>query len=156
MSIPLVTITFVRATSFTIYENSKRFIGGLFRHPLYSPPRPPRHQFEPHIDTIPPYHGFFGLNASVAFLAGCVSGACLTVMACPFEFTKLATQIELLVRRQSYAPFGEVPVSMEAKTPLQMAREIYMGQGVRGFYSGFGYHLGNHPPSPLPYPQLPF
>ena len=147
MSIPLVTITFVRTTSFSIYEASKRFFGGILLHPLYSPPRPPRHQFEPHAVTTPPYHGFFGLNAGVAFLAGCLSGAFITVLSCPFEFTKLASQIELLVRRQNYAPFAEIPLSTGAKSPLQVAREIYISQGVRGFYSGFGYHLGNDIPS---------
>jgi solute carrier family 25 (mitochondrial carnitine/acylcarnitine transporter), member 20/29 len=141
MSIPLVTITLVRTASFSIYEQSKRVFGNLLHHPLYRPPIAPHNKHEPVYVTTPPYDGFFGLNAGVAFLAGATSGGFITLLSCPFEFTKLATQIELLVRRTRMMPDG--PISNDPKTPLQMARDIYFGRGFRGLYSGFGYHLGN-------------
>jgi solute carrier family 25 carnitine/acylcarnitine transporter 20/29 len=142
MSIPLVTITLVRTTSFSIYEASKRFFGHLLHHPLYkSPIQTQREQLDkPILTTSPPYHGFFGTNASVAFLAGATSGSFITLLSCPFEFTKMATQIELLLRRTRLA--GDPSVSYEPKTPMQMAKDIYFGRGFLGLYSGFGYHLG--------------
>jgi len=142
LSVPLFSITLVRTTSFSIYEYSKRFFGNLVHHPLYKPPPPPRNPFRPTIVTSPPYQGFFMLNASMAFLAGFTSGAFITVMACPFEFTKLATQIELLMRRTRLASSPDLTGPMEPKGPIQMAREIYHTRGFRGLYSGFNYHFG--------------
>jgi solute carrier family 25 (mitochondrial carnitine/acylcarnitine transporter), member 20/29 len=78
----------------------------------------------------------------MAFLAGFTSGAFITVMACPFEFTKLATQIELLMRRTRLATSPNMSGPMEPKGPIQMAREIYHTRGFRGLYSGFNYHFG--------------
>lgn len=82
------------------------------------------------------------LNAGMAFLAGFTSGAFITVMACPFEFTKLATQIELLMRRTRLASSPDPTGPMEPKGPMQMAKEIYHTRGFRGLYSGFNYHFG--------------
>lgn len=142
LSVPLFSITLVRTTSFSIYEYSKRFYGTLLHHPLYKTPPPPRNQFRPTYRTTPPYHGFFMLNAGMAFLAGFTSGAFITVMACPFEFTKLATQIELLMRRTRLSSSPDLTGPMEPKGPMQMAREIYHTRGFRGLYSGFNYHFG--------------
>jgi solute carrier family 25 (mitochondrial carnitine/acylcarnitine transporter), member 20/29 len=100
--VPLFSITLVRTTSFSIYETSKHVFGRLLHHPLYYQPAssiPPR----PRYSITPPYQGFFLVNASMSFLAGFSSGAFITVMACPFEFTKLASQIELLNRRKKLA-----------------------------------------------------
>ena len=104
----------------------------------------PHTQFHPFYVTTPPYEGFFNLNAEVAFLAGATSGGFITVLSCPFEFTKLATQIELLLRRKKNI-HSNVPISNEPKTPLQMTKDIYFGRGFRGLYSGFSYHLGIPP-----------
>ena len=138
ISMPLLTITLVRTTSFSIYEASKRFYGNILYHPLYTKPVHQRDPFQSVYVTTPPYGGFFNLNAGVAFLAGATSGGFITVLSCPFEFTKLATQIELLLRRKR----NTHSISNEPKTPLQMAKDIYFGRGFRGLYSGFSYHLG--------------
>jgi len=144
MSIPLITITIVRTTSFTVYEMSRRFYGRLLGHPLYCPPpRDPRKYA--HYVTTPPYSGFFGLNASTAFLSGLVAGTFISCLACPFEFTKIATQTELIMKRR-LMPADEY-VYMEARSPMQMARDIYAGRGIRGFYGGFPWHLGRNPHS---------
>jgi solute carrier family 25 (mitochondrial carnitine/acylcarnitine transporter), member 20/29 len=147
ISIPLISVTFVRTTSFTVYETSKRFFGSALHHPLYAKPDMSSHnaQTPSRYVITPPYQGFFALNAGVAFLAGITSGTIITIMSCPFEFTKIATQIELLMRRRQLAKLAgyvEVNVPMEARTPLQMARDIYAGRGFLGLYSGFNYHLG--------------
>ena len=83
----------------------------------------------------------------MAFMAGFTSGAFITVVACPFEFTKLATQIELLMRRTKVASSPDPTLSastaaIDPKGPMQMAREIYHTRGFRGLYSGFNYHFG--------------
>lgn len=145
LTVPLFTITLARTTSFTVYESSKRFIGQIAHHPLYYKPSiSSRTQHDnDHYVTTPPYQGFFMLNAGVAFLAGLNAGAFITVLACPFEFTKLATQIQLLIRRTQLASFPNMGGHMEPKGPLQMAKEIYVTRGFPGLYTGFGYHLGN-------------
>jgi solute carrier family 25 carnitine/acylcarnitine transporter 20/29 len=140
ISVPLFSITLVRTTSFSIYETSKRFYGNWLHHPLYSPPIRRRNRTGP--VTTPPYQGFFALNAWSAFLAGFTSGAFITILACPFEFTKLATQIELLMRRTQIVSSPDPTNPTDAKGPLQMAREIYSTRGFRGLYSGFTYHFG--------------
>jgi solute carrier family 25 (mitochondrial carnitine/acylcarnitine transporter), member 20/29 len=142
LSVPLFSITLVRTTSFSIYEYSKRFYGNILHHPLYKPHHLPRNAYQSVYVTTPPYQGFFTLNAGMAFLAGFTSGAFITVMACPFEFTKLATQIELLMRRTRLASSSNLSSPMEPKGPMQMAREIYVTRGFRGLYSGFNYHFG--------------
>jgi Mitochondrial carrier protein len=117
----------------------------MFHHPLYSQPTTDKQRERwRHYHTEVPYKGFFGLNAGVAFLAGAASGACITILSCPFEFTKVASQIELLVRRRQLAPFSDVPIYPipTPKTPFQIARNIYSGRGILGLYSGFNYHLG--------------
>ena len=125
---------------------TKRFYGNLLHHPLYNPPPQPRKPYQSAYVTSPPYQGFFALNAGNAFLAGFTSGAFITAMACPFEFTKLATQIELLMRRTKFASSPDPTVStaalQEAKGPMQMAKEIYKTRGFLGLYSGFNYHFG--------------
>jgi hypothetical protein len=138
ISVPLFSITLVRTTSFSIYEGSKRFYGNLLHHPLYTTP-----SLSPgKIITSPPYQGFFGLNATYAFLAGFTSGAFITLLACPFEFTKLATQIELLMRRTQIVSSPDPTGPTDPKGPMQMAKEIYNTRGLRGLYSGFTYHFG--------------
>jgi hypothetical protein len=139
ISVPLLSITLVRTTSFSIYESSKRFYGKLLHHPLYTTPQlPPPGR----LITTPPYQGFFGLNATYAFMSGFTSGAFITILACPFEFTKLATQIELLMRRTQIASSPDLTTPTDAKGPMQVAKEIYSTRGFRGLYSGFAYHFG--------------
>jgi solute carrier family 25 (mitochondrial carnitine/acylcarnitine transporter), member 20/29 len=75
-------------------------------------------------------------------MAGFTSGAFITILACPFEFTKLATQIELLMRRTQIASSPDLTSPNDAKGPMQMAKEIYSTRGFRGLYSGFAYHFG--------------
>jgi len=143
LTVPLFSITLVRTTSFSIYEYSKLFYGTLLHHPLYDTPPTPRHQS---YVTTGPYQGFFARNAVMAFMAGFTSGAFITVMACPFEFTKLATQIELLMRRTKLAPSdgSALTANMQPKGPMQMAKEIYFTRGFFGLYSGFNYHFGRY------------
>jgi len=122
---------------------SKRFYGRVLGHPLYSPPpRDPRKYS--HYVTIPPYSGFFGLNASTAFLSGVSAGTFISCLSCPFEFTKIATQTELIMKRRLLPPAEYV--YMEARSPVQMARDLYRGRGFRAFYGGFPWHLGTPPP----------
>ena len=144
LTVPLFTITLARTTSFSIYETSKRYLGQTLRHPLYYRPSlssRTQHNTEDYVPT-PPYQGFFMKNAGLAFLAGLNAGAFITVFACPFEFTKLASQIQLLIRRTQLVSYPGIAGPIEPKGPMQMAREIYLTRGFLGLYTGFGYHMG--------------
>jgi hypothetical protein len=77
-------------------------------------------------------------NTPVTFSSGAIAGASCSVFACPFEFTKLASQIELLVHRSR----GGVPSELGRTGTLQVGRELYRKGGILALYGGFRYHIG--------------
>jgi solute carrier family 25 (mitochondrial carnitine/acylcarnitine transporter), member 20/29 len=91
----------------------------------------------------------------MAFLSGFTSGAFITILACPFEFTKLATQIELLIQRTKLASSPDATVdiaNLKPRGPFYVASEIFRTRGFLGLYSGFNFHFGI---SPLPHNPFP-
>ncbi|KAF3214273.1 hypothetical protein TWF191_009789 [Orbilia oligospora] len=86
-------------------------------------------------------------NLAQYFLSGGTAGAVVSVIACPFEFTKLSSQIEFLVK-QSKTPegkqkndFGRAYNKMKGAGTLESAKRIMEARGLRGLYSGFHLHL---------------
>lgn len=66
------------------------------------------------------------------FLSGMLAGLSVSALAAPFELTKLASQLDQLMHQR---PVGHGQVSTR-----DTAQSIYRRMGMRGFYSGYGYH----------------
>lgn len=77
-------------------------------------------------------------NFPSSFVAGCISGACVSAFACPFELTKIFQQIVLVVNKE--ANMG-INTRLLPKTVNEVFMNIVRYQGVFGLYSGFSYHL---------------
>ena len=65
----------------------------------------------------------------------------------PFEFTKLSSQIEFLVKQSKAQEgkqkddFARVYSKMKGAGTLESAKRIVEARGMRGLYSGFHLHL---------------
>jgi len=111
--IPLVTISFVRATSFTIYTSTKEYFhkkSWLEREKL--------------------------LDVSViGGISGAMSGALISVGSTPFELVKVRRQLEYIIANSKGIHLEKAPGTLEA------VREIFRENGLGGLYTGFRLHL---------------
>lgn len=74
-------------------------------------------------------------NFPVAVVSGTMAGAMVSLYACPFEFTKIFSQISRIIGNKQKVQ-AQVP-----KNIFQVFREIVKYEGFRGLYSGYGFHL---------------
>ncbi|KAG0136570.1 mitochondrial carrier domain-containing protein [Tuber indicum] len=128
---PLASVTLVRTVSFSIYSKSKVTLSGILQ-PVFgknaiSPPNTP---YKP-------------LNPLYWFVSGAVAGGAITVIACPFEFTKLSSQIELLMARSRMVGVDDPShiTRYQPKGTFQSAKSIVQNRGIWGLYSGFHLHF---------------
>lgn len=129
---PLVSVSLVRMTSMSVYVGCKRsyseFAASIVGH-----------------DRIYAHSSFPNpANMAVFALSGATAGGFISIFASPFEFTKLSTQIEMLMARTRMAqasPPHEPPPPYVPKGTLESAKEIVRSRGLRGLYSGFPFHF---------------
>ncbi|KAG1827154.1 uncharacterized protein BJ212DRAFT_1443298 [Suillus subaureus] len=111
--IPLVTISFVRAASFTIYSGTKEYC----RKNNY----------------------FTGDRASDAALAGGLSGALsgslISFTSAPFELVKVRRQLEYSIAATKGVQMVKPPNTIDA------VREIFRTHGLSGLWIGFRLHF---------------
>lgn len=111
--IPLVTISFVRAASFTIYSSTKEYC----RKNNY----------------------FTGDRASDAALAGGLSGALsgslISFTSAPFELVKVRRQLEYSIAATKGVQMVKPPNTIDA------VREIFRTHGLSGLWIGFRLHF---------------
>ncbi|KAL8631347.1 hypothetical protein Q9189_002946 [Teloschistes chrysophthalmus] len=130
---PLASVTLVRTVSFSIYQKAKytysAAIGqAIGEEPLVTVNRP---------GSIPTAGTILCFGA-----AGATAGGMVAAIACPFELTKLSSQISVLMAKSSTSSVDDpVRSSYQQKGTLSTARNIIMHRGVLGLYSGFGFHL---------------
>lgn len=121
---PLFSTSFVRSLSVSIFTTTKPHFYHLF-YGWRSAEGPGAH---PLIRNLP-----------VCFAGGAAAGACVSLIACPFEFCKVYSQIARLAQRR-------VQTSNKQSTPIKFslretASKIVRHEGVSGLYSGYRYHL---------------
>ncbi|CAE6488072.1 unnamed protein product [Rhizoctonia solani] len=111
--IPLMTISAVRAASFTIYTNSKNY-----------------------------FHDVQGLSRSkwthVALSgasAGSISGALISFCGAPFELVKIRRQLEYSIAAEKGITVDKPPGNIDA------VKDIFRQHGARGLYKGFKLHF---------------
>ncbi|KAI0699676.1 hypothetical protein BC835DRAFT_1304385 [Cytidiella melzeri] len=110
--IPLITISFVRAASFTIYTRTKEYCRD---HNLFM-----RNNL---IDA-----------ATTGGLGGALSGSLISIGSTPFELIKVRRQLEYSIAESQGQRIAKPPNTMQA------VREIYRNNGVKGLYTGFKLH----------------
>ncbi|KAJ6597002.1 mitochondrial carrier [Mycena vulgaris] len=111
--IPLVTISFVRAASFTIYTETKDY----FRVKSWLA----RDSF---LDA-----------ALVGGIGGAMSGSLISFGSAPFELVKVRRQLEYTIAASKGIHLVKPPGTVAA------VKEIFKSNGIRGLYTGFRLHF---------------
>ncbi|CDO72935.1 hypothetical protein BN946_scf185002.g120 [Trametes cinnabarina] len=111
--IPLMTISFVRAASFTIYTRTKEFFHE--RHWLAR-------------------NSIFDI-AATGGISGALSGSLISFGSAPFELVKVRRQLEYTIAASKGVRLVKAPSTMEA------VRDIFRTNGILGLYTGFRLHF---------------
>ncbi|SPO19909.1 related to carnitine/acylcarnitine translocase [Ustilago trichophora] len=125
VTIPLITISFVRTSSFSIYYNTKAY---LHKHGIFN-------------DSSRLMH-----TALSGAAGGATSGIIISCGSAPFELVKVQRQLEYLiavqkglVKKTTAAGGGRTFVPQSG---FQAAANIYRNfGGIKGFYMGFPLHM---------------
>ncbi|KAH3666881.1 hypothetical protein OGAPHI_003330 [Ogataea philodendri] len=139
ISAPLISTAFARSLGVSIYTEAKPIVSVLGEpvwgtHPLVHREvavSVEQQQMDRVINNIP-----------IAVVSGSISGASVSIFACPFEFCKIFQQILLLVNNSGEQ--GKDVHLQRNKLPsglLNVARTTVRQDGVLGLYSGYRYHL---------------
>jgi len=111
--IPLMTISFVRAASFTIYSRTKEYFG---------------------IHDILCRDSIVDVSLTGG-ISGAMSGALISFGSAPFELVKVRRQLEYTIAASRGIALAKPPGTLEA------VREIYRNNGLTGLYTGFRLHF---------------
>lgn len=111
--IPLMTISFVRAASFTIYTRTKEF----FRD----------HHLIDHSKLLG--------SAAVGGIGGAMAGALISFGSAPFELVKVRRQLEYTIAEKKGIKLVKPPSTASA------VRDIFKTSGFFGLYTGFYLHF---------------
>ncbi|KAJ7632728.1 mitochondrial carrier domain-containing protein [Roridomyces roridus] len=113
LAIPIVTISFVRAASFTIYTETKE----SFRAHNYL-------NRERILDA-----------ALVGGIGGAMSGSLISFGSAPFELVKVRRQLEYAIAASKGITLVKPPSTLGA------VKDIFKTNGIRGLYTGFRLHF---------------
>ncbi|KAI0797583.1 mitochondrial carrier [Abortiporus biennis] len=111
--IPLITISFVRAASFTIYTRTKEWF------------------HEHHLLTR---NNIFQVSATGG-IGGALSGSLISFGSAPFELVKVRRQLEYSIAASKGIKIVRPP------STLQAVSEIFRTNGISGLYTGFRLHF---------------
>lgn len=126
ISAPLVSTSFSKSMGVTLYMSFKPEVA-LAMGRIYTP-----YKVDEKASKLRKTAGLALANAPISIVSGSLAGGCVSLFACPFEFTKLFLQISILAGKNQ----PHVPMSV-----VQVGRQIIKTEGVRGLYSGFKYHI---------------
>ncbi|KAI9773944.1 MAG: hypothetical protein M1840_006170 [Geoglossum simile] len=130
---PLASITLVRTVSFSIYQKAKYTYSAWFERATGSAPL-----------VVANTPGNFPTFSTVTCFgaAGATAGGIITLIACPFELTKLSAQISVLMAKTSATSVDDpIRRSYQQLGTFKTAKNIVKHRGVMGLYSGFHLHL---------------
>ncbi|RKP31735.1 integral membrane ornithine transporter of mitochondria [Metschnikowia bicuspidata] len=82
----------------------------------------------------------FVANVPVCFAAGAAAGLITSLLASPFEFCKVFSQIEMIARRRTALAQSEAGSSPSSYTTAETLKVITKHLGYKGLYSGYRYH----------------
>lgn len=121
VTIPLITITFVRTISFSMYSTTRKWM---------------ERKFGSREDHLP-------RTALYGVLGGIASGTVISCFSAPFELVKVERQLEYLIATQRHQMSGSTSqLVFKPRSGFEAARDIYRTHGgVRGFYLGLRLHM---------------
>ncbi|KAH9843217.1 mitochondrial carrier [Rhodofomes roseus] len=111
--IPLMTISFVRAASFTIYTRTKEYFH----------------------DRHWPAQSTVWSVASIGGIGGALSGSLISFGSAPFELVKVRRQLEYSIAASKGVRIVKAPGTLDA------VKDIFQLYGLRGLYIGFRLHF---------------
>lgn len=137
---PMASVTLVRTISFSVYQRSKYTYAAWFKRNFGVDPLV-------HVNTPGTYPTFSTVACFGA--AGATAGSFITLVACPFELTKLSAQVSVLMADRNRTSVSEpatgrtiaVASSYQNKGTFKTAKNIVKHRGFMGLYSGFNLHL---------------
>ncbi|ANB11551.1 Ornithine transporter of the mitochondrial inner membrane [Sugiyamaella lignohabitans] len=145
LTAPLLSSSAVRSISITIYSKCVPILSNMC-FSLYSAPKSK--------DTMAATIDWMLRTSPITFGAGAIAGSVCSIISCPFEFTKLASQIEVLVRRNQLATLATStttsqtqlhtpvePAKLKPKGSFEVASELIKKGGVASLYGGYRYHI---------------
>jgi hypothetical protein len=133
---PMITITVARTLSFSVYTHSKHALSSWIKastgFSVYD-----------HVHTKGTYPNFYTTGCFA--VSGIFSGAALSVFACPFELSKICTQVSVQLlsdpRFKDDARRREIAASYQQKGPFRCMSAIFKNRGFWGLYTGLNLHL---------------
>lgn len=134
----MASVTLVRTISFSVYQRSKYTYAAWFKRNFGVDPLV-------HVNTPGTYPTFSTVACFGA--AGATAGSFITLVACPFELTKLSAQVSVLMADRNRSSVSEpangraVAASYQNKGTFKTAKNIVKHRGFMGLYSGFNLHL---------------
>ncbi|KAI3327972.1 mitochondrial carrier domain-containing protein [Xylariaceae sp. AK1471] len=131
---PLASVTLVRTISFSIYQRSKHVYSDWMGKNLGFCPlqHVNKNGAYPNLGTI----ACFGA-------AGATAGSGITLIACPFELTKLSAQVSVLMANQKNVDPQKqaIALSYGNKGTIKTLANIVKHRGFAGMYTGLNLHL---------------
>ncbi|PGH32620.1 hypothetical protein GX50_04594 [[Emmonsia] crescens] len=134
---PMVSVTFVRVTNFTVYQKAKYALSDAIERMtgeaplvLYNTPGS-----LPTLSTV-----------SCFTIAGMVAGLAATPLACPFELAKNVVQTSVLMANRSHAIAGTATNqhaslrNIPRLGTIDAIKQIVSRHGYRGLYTGVRLH----------------
>lgn len=137
---PTASVTLVRTVSFSIYQRAKHAYSGWIKNTV-------GFDVLDHVNKKGTYPTLYSIGCFGA--AGATAGSCITLVACPFELTKLSAQVSyLLSDKKKLAESNciasdahKVAASYQNKGTFKTMSNIIRHRGVFGLYTGFNLHL---------------
>lgn len=130
----MLSITIVRTTSFSIYSKAKHLYSEWLKKNLGV-------DVLGHVNSKGSYPNFWTMATFGA--AGATAGSCITVIACPFELSKLSAQVSVLLSKEGNCSekSQEIAKSYQNKGTFRTMKNIVKHRGFTGLYTGFRMHL---------------
>lgn len=143
---PTASVTLVRTVSFSIYQRAKYSYSAWIKKTC-------GFDVLEHVNKKGTYPNLYSVACFGA--AGATAGSCITVVACPFELTKLSAQVSVLLSDQKKLAEANcrvsnghsVAASYQNKGTFKTMRNIIRHRGIFGLYTGFNLHLREFCPS---------
>ncbi|KAI0451785.1 mitochondrial carrier protein [Xylaria acuta] len=131
---PLASVTLVRTISFSIYQRSKYvYSDWMARNLGFSP-----------LEHVNKNGAYPNLGTIACFgAAGATAGSGITLIACPFELTKLSAQVSVLMANQKNVDPKKqaIALSYHNKGTIKTLKNIVKHRGFTGMYTGLNLHL---------------
>lgn len=140
----MASITLVRTVSFSIYQKAKyAYAGWVKKNTGFDIMR--------HVNKQGNYPNMYSIACFGA--AGATAGAVIPVLACPFELSKLGSQVAVLLAQRGGAKKkgAAIAQSYQNKGTIRTMATIIKHRGFFGLYTGFRLHQCTFPGTPRPH-----